>query len=90
MTNDKERVLLHYICVPDAFRRMNVATALMTTVFRKGEYHNKEIMAVTSLPRHYRHDKNYETMNGFSLFWISRPCQGKMCRMVLMTLTRLY
>ena len=68
MTNDKERVLLRYLCVLDAFRRMNVATALMTTVFRKNEYHNKEIMAVTSLPRRYRHDKNYETMVVFSLF----------------------
>ena len=65
MTNNKERALLHYICVPEGFRRQNVATALMTTVFKKNEYHKKEIMAVTTLPNRYRHDKNYEAMVSF-------------------------
>ena len=90
MTNNKERVLLHYICVPDAFRRMNVATALMTTVFKKNEYHKKEIMAVTALPNRYRHDENYETMVSFSLLLTSKPCQGKNCRMMSTMSTRLY
>ena len=65
MTNNKERVLLHYICIPDEFYRENVATALMTTVFRKNEYHKKEIMAVTALLNRYRHDKKYKTMVSF-------------------------
>ena len=65
MTNNKERVLLHYICVAKELCRDQLATALMTTVFKKREFYDKELMAVTALPSRYRHDEDTTTMVKF-------------------------
>ena len=44
---------------------MNIGTALMKTVMIRNEYHNTDIMAVTSLPQHYRVGDNHENMVSF-------------------------
>ena len=65
MTKGNERALIHCICVTPDLRRMNIGTALMKTVMIRNEYHNKDIMAVTSLPQHYRVGDNHENMVSF-------------------------
>ena len=65
MTNGKERVLVHYICIIPELRRQNIGAVLMKSIFRRDEYHEKDIMAITSLPKRYRHDGSYETMVRF-------------------------
>ena len=65
MTKIIERALIHYICVIPDLRRLNIGTALMKNVLTRDEYHNKEIMAVISLPQRYRSKDDYETMVSF-------------------------
>ena len=62
---EKTRVLIHYICVAPELRRHDFATALMKSVFRKNEYYERVIMAVTSLPKCYVGDGSDKTMVNF-------------------------
>ena len=51
-----------YIYVTLELRWQNTGTVLMKSVFRRNEYHEKDIMAIISLPKHYRNDGSHETM----------------------------
>ena len=53
MTKGEERPLIHYLVVHPEHRHKNIGTALLKIIMNQSEYYNKNIMAVTSLPREY-------------------------------------
>ena len=65
MIKGNEQALIHCIYVTPDLRRMNIGTTLIKTAMTRNIYHNKDIMAVTSLPQHYRVGNEHETMVSF-------------------------